>query len=82
MGVTQLAQGERDEAIRHFTEADPAGNWIFSYGVGNNLPWASLFLERLREDPAWAYVWFRNMTIPRPTSAEDRTGALAWRNVP
>ncbi|UCC31155.1 MAG: hypothetical protein JSU86_02540, partial [Phycisphaerales bacterium] len=54
LGITQLAEGERAEAIRHFTEADRAGNWFFSYGGGGlYFSWAPIFLDRLREDPAW-----------------------------
>jgi tetratricopeptide (TPR) repeat protein len=54
LGITQLAQGERAEAIRHFTEADRMGNWLFSKGADAlYLSWGPLFLERLREDPTW-----------------------------
>ncbi|MHC4698072.1 MAG: protein kinase domain-containing protein [Planctomycetota bacterium] len=66
VGMTQLAQGERAEAIRHFIEVDRAGNWLFSEGAGGlYFSWAPLFLDRLREDPAWP-PWI-------PVKGEDAT---------
>jgi tetratricopeptide (TPR) repeat protein len=54
IGMTQLAEGNRTEAIQHFAEVERAGNWLFSSGALSPIPsWAPLLLERLLEDPTW-----------------------------
>ncbi|UCG15690.1 MAG: protein kinase, partial [Phycisphaerales bacterium] len=50
IGQTQLAEGNRAAAMKHFAEVQRAGHYVCSWYQSM---WAWLQLQRLREDPTW-----------------------------